>query len=405
MPFSKMSWTAGIALALTGVSHNAAALDGQDFGEKLAASIAAIGGDFSFESASVSGDRVTLSGNRISQSDQISLEAPGNIVFEGVRETGDGGYLASAARIADLAINERHRVLSVQNLEFLDVGIPADVEDHPALTNPFLANIHYGAMSFGPLTYREWGKTLVSLATYRAVKVVNEPSTEQELSFQLDGINADLSTISNPTIAAMLDLLGLQTMSGRISGEGSWDPSDSRVRVRDYAVIIDDVAKLNLTLDFTGYNIEFEDEMEQLDNSLADHPEYSPAEIEGTRYAAIMTAIGKFEVLGASLRYEDGSLAQRLLELFADVQSTDRVVLAATIAEGVLGAAADAGAPPKFQSMLLEAVQSFLIDPKSFEIRMAPASPVPASEFASATTTYEVTALIDRLNISVTANR
>ncbi|MEO1019732.1 MAG: hypothetical protein AAFY56_18875, partial [Pseudomonadota bacterium] len=178
----------------------------------------------------------------------------------------------------------------------------------------------------------------------------------------------------------------------------------------EFAVILDNVGTLDLALDFAGMGPEFLGAISALTMQVAEETAGStPEEIKAIHESIggefIRTFVEQLEIISASIRFEDDSIAEKLLGMFAERQSTSRVVLASTAANGVLGAAAQAGAPPDFQVMLLEAVQGFLLDPNSFEITMAPAEPVPLSAFQTSGQRNELATLIDRLNISVTANQ
>ena len=102
------------------------------------------------------------------------------------------------------------------------------------------------------------------------------------------------------------------------------------------------------------------------------------------------------------MRYQDQSLAGRILDMLAKQQGISRADYAKQIS-GALPFLLAALNNPAFQNQVADAVGTFLQDPKSLTVKLAPKTPVTGAEIMSIAGSSPQT-LPDRLNASVTAN-
>ncbi|HEX2255591.1 MAG TPA: hypothetical protein VHG92_02620, partial [Afifellaceae bacterium] len=108
------------------------------------------------------------------------------------------------------------------------------------------------------------------------------------------------------------------------------------------------------------------------------------------------------EIHTLTVRYEDESLAGRILDMMAEQQGISREEYASQIA-GALPFLLAALNNPEFQNEVAGAVGTFLQDPKSLTITLEPEAPVTGGEIMGLIGTAPQT-LPDKLNVSVTAN-
>jgi hypothetical protein len=143
--------------------------------------------------------------------------------------------------------------------------------------------------------------------------------------------------------------------------------------------------------------------------SMQDGGEFSMAAILGKLPAAntmndadASSKASQVEVHTITLRYDDNSLAGRILDYLAKQQGIERQAYADQIAAALPFMLAALN-NPEFQNEVAGAVGAFLKDPQSLTIKIEPAAPVSASEIIGLAGSAPGT-LPDRLNASVTAN-
>jgi hypothetical protein len=103
-----------------------------------------------------------------------------------------------------------------------------------------------------------------------------------------------------------------------------------------------------------------------------------------------------------TVRYDDKSLAGRVLDFLAKQQGISREEYAQQIA-GALPFLLASLNNPAFQNEVASAIGTFLQDPKSLTVKMQPESPVSGSEIMGIAGSAPQT-LPDRLKASITAN-
>jgi hypothetical protein len=107
-------------------------------------------------------------------------------------------------------------------------------------------------------------------------------------------------------------------------------------------------------------------------------------------------------IVGASLRYDDASLAGKLLDFFASQSGGDR----ATFVEGLkatLPALISQSGIPALNDVVVPPVSEFLDEPQSLEVRVAP--PSPTSVLVLMAAAANPAGLITALGLAVEANQ
>lgn len=113
---------------------------------------------------------------------------------------------------------------------------------------------------------------------------------------------------------------------------------------------------------------------------------------------AIMQGVS---IAGAAIRYDDASLAGKLLDFFAAQSGADR----ATFVEGLnamLPAMIGQSGIPALNDVVVPPVSSFLDDPQSLEVKVAP--PSPTSVLVLMAAAANPAGLITALGLTVKAN-
>ncbi len=164
-----------------------------------------------------------------------------------------------------------------------------------------------------------------------------------------------------------------------ITWDGTRDVAAKTMTVRDFTVSIQDGGELSIT----GV-------MGNLPEPTTLNDADAPSKASAT------------EVHTITVRYDDKSLAGRVLDWMAKQQGISREDYANQISAALpfLLAALN---NPEFQSELSGAVSTFLKDPKSLTVKIEPEAPVSGEEIISIAGSAPQT-LPDKLNASVTAN-
>jgi hypothetical protein len=173
--------------------------------------------------------------------------------------------------------------------------------------------------------------------------------------------------------------LGYDNLTFDVTWDGARDPQTGTLTVSDFKLALRDGG----TLSFTG----------ELGNVPLG---------QGTDAQANAAAMNEMTVRNLTLRYEDQSLAGRILDAMAKQQGVTREQYAQQLGAALpffLGALNN----PTFQQEVASAVGAFLNDPKSLTIRVAPANPVSGAQMMQIMQTAPQT-LPETLNVTVEAN-
>lgn len=408
MKIVKITGVALTAAALMSFPTSALALDGKDFAKKLSAVFETGGMSVSFAAIDVAGDAVTLSDPTFTPVGEDPATVMGDLVFTGVSEVDDGSYLADKGEIAEMVFEEPEEgvEVTVENILIEDVRIPAEPYGDPTAT--FDA---YSRFSMGPLTVvaspgpgnTEPMAEIFSIASIEVTNTVNDDLTKIDNTYVVDGILADLSLIDDPEPQAMLALFGLTKIEARMQGESVWTLDDGRVDLIESAIIINNVGTLDITADILGYDLELITQLQNAQKDMMANSEKSTNEIDMASMDMMMDMMNKLVLAGATIRFEDDGITNNILDFIAEQQGAPREVLAAGFGAALPVMAAEMGFPTSVQTMLLNAANDYLADPKSVEIISAPDAPVPFTAIAGAI--EDPAEITELLNISVVANQ
>lgn len=400
MKFSRFSGIAVSAFAVFVSTHGALALDGTDFGNKLAAMFEANGQKITFNSVTVDGDGVSFSGFSFALPGEDDVVVPNHVVFSGVSETGDGGYLAEKGVIESFDYEEDDVAITVSDIVIEGLDIPAE-----ALADPLDTIKFYRSFSVGPIKVQVEDHEVFSVASIMATNVPNADLTEFVSDYEVLGIHADLAIIDEAEAQAMLTLFGLQTIDAKMQGQAVWTLDDGRIQIKKSSITVDNVGSFDVTADIVGYDLAFLTDMQVMQKDLVASGDKTPEEIEAASMEILDLMVEKFSLNAASVRFDDDGITGKILDFIAKQQGAPREVLVAGFAAAVPAMAAQAGAPPAFQSMLLKAVAAYLDDPQNIEINSTPDAAVPFTAIRAVAEEENAAKLIDLIKIGVIANQ
>lgn len=392
----------GSALAV--MAGQALALDGTAFAESLADVYAKVGYQITFGPATVDGANVVIEGAKVTiagvnETDK-PLEITTPLTFTNVAEV-EGGYTADSLTVPDIDQTVDGVRVEAKNLLVEGIWVPAKGTGTVLDTMEVAA-----AMSVGPIKVSNADGELVAIESIAAENTFapesGGPLESVESVINTTGIKVDLTSVKEAEARAVIDALGLNVITGSSVQTMNWSFADGHFDLTEASITLDNLGKLDFTLGLTGYTVELMTEMMAFQEEIAALQKDGKTE-EVTQkteeYGKAMLA--KLALSGMSVRYDDASLAGKLLDFFAAAQGAKREEMVAGLKMMVPAMLAGAGDHPIIKQAS-DAVSAFLDNPQSIEVAADPEIPVPFTEFETAE--QDPFGLIDKLSVTITAN-
>jgi hypothetical protein len=379
----KLNHLRSVSLSLAAVlvtAPAALALDANDFSQKLAAEYGATSSaKLALGTASVNGSDISFDGATITPGDGKPVAIKSQLTFHNVAEGGDGSYTADSLTLPDGDYPVEGGDVSVKNISFTHIYVA-----NSSASGTLGSTRMIGGMSIGPITYSSNGATVATIASITVNNGFKPSQTDANLT-ELDsngsatGLAIDLSKVKDPDVQAQSQALGITQLNGQVAEQISWSLADGHVKASEVSVGFDNLGKLNLAFDITGYTPAFVQTLMAAGQSMS----ASGADSQAAT-AQLMAAAQKLFVNGVSIRFDDASLTNKLLDYAAKQAGTshDDYVKALISASG--GMTSGAGLPPSLAGLAQAAISAYLTDPHSLEVRLQPAAPVGVLDFMAA---------------------
>ncbi|SFV28239.1 hypothetical protein SAMN05216456_0471 [Devosia crocina] len=392
-------------LATLAMMQPAMALDAQTFVDRIAAVYEVGGYNITFGPATLEGDTVTVDGATVSllglEDESWTIDT--TLTFSGVAETEDGGFTAESLTIPDIDTEFAQDPvghLTMTDVEANDIYLPpADAINNLALLESV------GSITTGPLTVTRDGEDFFSIQSISAVNEFTYDDADTLIdiasTFDVAGISANLQTMAeeDPEAGPVIEALGLTQINGSISQIMTWDMTDGHLVIEEFLFDFDEVGALDITADISGFTPQVLDKVAAMQSPTID---LTSEEAQAQQMMVGMELLQALTLTSASVRYDDDSLAGKLLDLFAAQSGADR----AQFVEGLKAMApqmiGQAGIPA-LTDMAIPAINAFLDDPQSFEIAVRPATPTTLLVLSAAAA--NPAGLISALGLSITANQ
>ncbi|MDF1778625.1 MAG: hypothetical protein P1V13_21575 [Rhizobiaceae bacterium] len=398
MPIRHARTAMGAALALMASTHLALALDAEDFAGKLIAAYSAQGTTVHYSKVTAQGDRVTIEGMAFDiPSEWEDLEV-GDIVFEGVREDGSGGFKVASVTRDSFEFPFGKVRITLADLVITDLRIPGSVD-----MKTFDKTLFFNTATTGPLTVQFDGAEFFRLSSSRSTNVLDSSAQNYDFDLQLDGLEVDPAQLENADFAQTLTLLGYEKFRGNASIAGHWNAQTGEFSLSEAALTLDDVGRLETKFSVTGYTLDVLDGMQKMSKQVAQNAETAKNDPQADQ-ALMLATMGLMQQLNfqnLSLRFEDASLTNKVLDFLAAQRGTTRELTVQGL-KGMLPFALLRLQNPEFQQRVTSAVGAFLDSPESIEISAKPDTPLPFAAVAGSAMTAPQT-LPDILNVTVTA--
>lgn len=329
-------------------------------------------------------------------------DAPGvklnvaEVQLKGVTQKEEGLYEIANADFTGAKVE-----VTAKNVQNLSIDIPAAhaegwyfkaAGENPTPLDTLRANMNVARkMSSGKVTVSAAGQTFVADG-YESTWDGDPQTGAGTFSFDSGNVNLPASALALADQQGMLKQLGFGDLNVRISGDGKLDINKDTLGFNmNMAYAVKEAGTVKMSVGAT-------------DVPVAAYAELKEAQEAGTEpdFTAMMPQLQNVSVNGFTFRFEDASITAKLLPMIAAMQGTTKEALVANA-----GAMAQMGLMslnnPEFTGKVVNAVNSFLKDPKSITIALKPAAPLKVQEIMTLNPQNPGEA-ITKLGVSVTAN-
>ena len=382
------------AVLLAGTALPALALDGDAFAGKVNAAYAVAGASIEYDSANVDGDTVTLTNAKLKSPGAPAMDA-GDLVFEGVEETGDGGYNVEKLEIADIDVTKDDMRIVVTGMEMTGLAIPATPSSDSIDTLVF-----YDGFNTGPVTVSVKGNEAFTMTGAEGKVTKLADGTGADFTGTAKGLKISTSTIKDPKAKKTFSDLGYEDLTGSAELAMSWEPETGRVNMREYALTLDDVGRLNIMLDISGYTPEFVKAMQQAQETAAKNPD--PVAAQQAQGLMMLGMMQQLTFTSAEISFDDASLTNRVLGYFGQQQGISGEQMGQAV-KGMLPLMLGQLGVPALAQQISAAANVYVDNPESLTISAKPAEPVPFSQIMGIGAS-DPRQLVDLLDVKVTAN-
>ncbi|WP_449619159.1 hypothetical protein [Rhizobium halophilum] len=370
-------------------------MDGADLLAKINAAMGMPGSPVNAQSVDINGTSVTLRGATYKPDPEQEAMTLGDVTLEGVQEESDGGYFIEKVSFPDINVTEDKTTVSVSDIMMNNVTVPAEVTG-----NTLDSVLVYEEASAGPTTVTVDGKTVFSVASSRATTDVAEDNSSVGFEVEVEGIKADLSAIENAKSRDAAQALGLTSLDGSMTMSGSWQAQQGVVDIKDYTLDFANVGTLSMAFSFSGYTMDFVRAVNELGEAQAQQNNQQNKDAAGLAMLGLMQ---RLTFNSAEIRFEDAGIINRALDYAGKEQGVSGETMAQML-KGMTPLMLAQYNVPKLQTMVSEAVNTFLDNPGSFKISAEPANPVPFPMIMGAAMGAPNT-LPDVLGVTVEANQ
>jgi hypothetical protein len=392
-------------LATLALLQPAMALDAEAFVDRIEAVYKTLGYEFDFGAATLDGSTITVDGVTVTitgaEDEPFTIDT--ELTFAGVVEAEDGSYTAESLTVPDIDTEfatDPVGHVTVSDIIAEDIWLPA-VDN----INSVSAMQSVAAVSTGPLSVTRDGEEVITVESMSYVSDFTFDDADDLESVTTDltiaNIWADLSTVGEEEAeaGAVIEALGLTEINGNITQLSSWSLADGRMVVDEFLFDFADVGALNIKMDLSGFTPAV---MDKIYAMQAEAMEATSEEAQAQQMMAGMELAQAISLTSASIRYDDASLAGKLLDMFAAQSGAERADFVEGLKAMVPAMVGQAGIPA-LTDMVVPEVNAFLDNPESIEVLVKPASSTSVLVLTAAAA--NPAGLIKALGLAIKANQ
>lgn len=378
------------AVALLIANPAFAEIDAKKVTDAVSAQLAKQGLKVTIGSSTLDGANVVAKDISVvfAESEPFKLE---QVVLESVTEDGKGGYVVGTIAGPATTIEENDMKVDLGASAITNFVVPA--ADNP---DPIAGLAMYEAVTVGPIKIANKGAEVFRMDGIKATMSKYEPGKPFTFDASVDGLWGDLTKVEDPQAQQTIAEFGYKEVTGDFKMKGSWNPEDGRMSITEGAYNFNDIGKLNVMMDFSGYTPALVKALQEMNQNLA-------GQDESAKGLAMLGILQQLSFISMSLRFDDASITGKVLDYAAKQAGQDRAAII-NQTKGVIPFALAQLQDPDFATKVTEAASAYLDNPKSIEIKATPAAPVPLA-MLMATGSTAPQQLIKQLNVTVTANQ
>ncbi len=373
---------------------SAYAVDGNAVAARLKAVYAEQGGTVDYSSVETNGSTVVLKDTKVSTAGVKESFNTGDVTLTDVSDVSGGGFKIGAMTMPDINFSpegEPDSKISVDGIRLEGITLPAE-----GATEPLAKILQYEKAEVKHVNVNSKGKDIFTADNMTATVSPLTETSPVTFTSNVERFKADLSDVQDPKTKDALKALGYETVSGKIEMNGSWNVSDGRLNIEKMDFAADDAGTLGLKLDISGYTLDFIKGLQEATKKMDGKPDEAQS-------MAMLGLMQQLSFTGASIRFDDDSATYKALDYVAKQQGAKRSALISQAKVIVPMAAAQLG-NAEFAQSLGTAVNTYLDNPKTIEIKAAPAKPVPFAIIAAGGVA-DPKSLIKTLGVTVSANQ
>ena len=358
--------------------------------ERLKAIAEMQGAVLEWDRIDISGDDALLVNVRAgTEDDKLPI---GNIELNGVTNTAEG-YLIDEIVFDTLEVGDETSLVKVEDAVMAGVLLPED-----AHIDQYGGSIFYEKASLSSMSVTVGDDEVISLSQF--VTRMTAPANGEPMTYSgsADKFYINLTVVDDEDQEAVLKALDLEEVTGSLSFDGYWQPTDGRFVLSHYDTGVDNAGTLGLTFDMGGYTPAFLASLRDLQAQIAANPEGDTS----SQGLAILGLMQQLIFHSTSVKFTDDSLTNKLLTYLAETQGMkpgDIANQAKAVLPFLLGQLGNA----ELTAQAMQAVGAFLDNPKNITIKANPSAPVPFALLA-ADVMSDPKELTRRLGVTVTSN-
>ena len=388
---SKLRGLAVCGLMLAAMPHVAHAQSADEVAERIQALLAYQGMQVSWTGIAEQGDGLVLQGVSASI-DNLEGSAPiGDITLSDISADGDMIVVGSVT-MPQYYRSEDEMTLTINGISITGLQLPA-VNSADAMTTVMM----YDTADVGEVSFFGGGEEIFAI---RQLHAETETDDDGTLTFAaaVDDFSVNLAMVDDAQSKAVIDALGYQIIKGYIEMAGTWNPRDGRMIIDQYETSIADAGTIGMTLDISGYTPQFIQALRDIQARNA----ASEGQDQTAQGMAMLGLMQQINLHGATMRFDDDSLTDKVLAFVAAQQGAQPADIK-NQAKAVLPFALAQVGNPELTMAVSAAVNAFLDNPESLEIRVEPANPIPFALVAASAMTAPQS-LPQQLGFAIAAN-
>jgi hypothetical protein len=382
--------------------NSAFAQDAAAVAERIKAAATAQGTDLAWTGVTGDASSMILEGVTIKAANMDAALPIGTVTLSGITDE-NGGYRIETTTTSPISTTSEGITVELSEIVIKGWAIPAENS-----TDPLAALSLYEGVEMASASVKMADKTVFSLTDLSAEITPPVDGKPMDITAGIASFTGDLSGIADPQTRAVVDAFGYQTVNGSYRTAGTWNLADGRLNITQNDFIVENAGTFALKFDVGGYTLDFIKQMQEVQKKMAAQPAEEP-----TNAAAQMEMLGLMQQLslhGATIRFDDASLTGKILDFVAKQQGQKREDIV-NLAKAGLPFALMQMQLPDLAAAIAPAVNAYLDDPRSIEIKATPPAPVPFTMLGGAAMANPndpgaaTKAIWSMLGVTVTANQ